>query len=215
MDERILKLKQLAEENYLDDIYIDQNNLDNESIVTPVQLDKWISFEIVAKTIKKNIEDEFDISRAKVELWIRNNEFDKIEEVTQDHEYTILVQNTKQTADSVKALVVICPVLIERQKQLNELSFLLSIFSKARSSFDKKFSAIVDLTKQFTSNYWAKDSQFKSVINRDAIVCDAKNKIREAIRLTYSENNMPSVITRTADDRSLKVDRLIIRQKVD
>jgi len=204
-EKRLALMNNKAEyQDYLEELVIDKNSLDDECVESPALFDKWSRLEIVANEERDDAKSRLDVVRAKVELELRGMSMEHINQLAE--KWTGKPHKLKSLSEgTIRALVCVSPEVQKAQKEYEAVASRASSYTVARKSFERRHSSLDNLVRLHGQGYFA------AVEGRETKRIVAK-KIREKLAAQI-ERSFPERSKSWLEEGRRKKERTIKRRK--
>ena len=129
--------------------FVDKNNLDEESVRSPQDLDDAWRDELKAEIWKNQANDKLEAAKAKADLRIRSTPLDEINEI---HGLNLSIIRE----DTIKALVLLDEVVSNSLKEFREAEHAYKMFKADRYRCQARQESIKNLIKAHGDNYFSR-----------------------------------------------------------
>ncbi len=140
-----LKENKMIDDDILDilqDLDIDKDRLDFESIDQPKRFFKYAKAEAGAEKGRRNLKRKTSVKRAELSLSIRAN----------SEHYGL----GKVTDAAIMSVLEIQPEVEELENELNEAIYQSDIYGAAKNAFEERKTSIENLVKLYNQGYWSR-----------------------------------------------------------
>jgi len=158
--------------------FVDKNNLDEESLRNPQELDDAWRDELKAELLKNIATDKLEAARAKADLRIRSMSLDELNDA-----FDLNLKVIRE--DSIKSLVSQDSLVVKRTKELRKAEFAYKMYKADRFRSQARQESIKNLIKAYGDNYFSRieGRAFKEL---------RSNKLREIHRM-HMESVEPDI----------------------